>query len=229
MGQRTTWAMALASSPLERLMRILAIDTASWECSVALWEDGQEIAFQEKISNRDQAADLPKIVNDVLGSYQVDEVIVNVGPGSFTGIRVGIAFAKGLAMGWGIPLRGIDGFTATYVSLEPHPDILILIDARRSDIFARRFVDGVPHPPQSLDRKDLEKILSAPSSPLLAGNGFAPFLEGIPFKEATSPFKGAQRLAYAYFQNPTLATEPLPFYVRDADVTYSSQSCPSSL
>jgi tRNA threonylcarbamoyladenosine biosynthesis protein TsaB len=221
--------MALASSPLERLMRLLAIDTANWECSVALWEDGKELAFQEKTSNRDQAADLPKIVNDVLGASQIDQIIVNVGPGSFTGIRVGIAFAKGLAMGWEIPLKGMDGFMATYLSLELQDDVLILIDARRSDIFTQRFLDGVPQPPQSLDRKDLEKILSTPQSPLLAGNGFAPFLEGIPFKEATSPFKGAQRLANAYFQNPSMASEPLPFYVRDADVTSPSQSCTSSL
>lgn len=210
-------------------MRILAIDTASWECSVALWEDGQELAFYEVLSNRDQAANLPKIVKDVIGSSSVDEIIVNVGPGSFTGIRVGIAFAKGLAMGWGIPLRGINGFIATYAGLEPQNDILILIDARRSDIFAQRFLSGVPQPPQGLDRKDLEKILSTPPFPLLAGNGFASFLEGISYKEVPSPFKGAQRLAYAYFKNPTLASEPLPFYVREADVTYPSQSCPSTL
>lgn len=210
-------------------MRILAIDTASWECSVALWENGQELAFYETLSNRDQAANLPKIVKDVMGSSSVDEIIVNVGPGSFTGIRVGIAFAKGLAMGWGIPLRGINGFIATYASLEPQNDVLILIDARRSDIFAQRFVDGIPQSPQGLERQDLEQILSVSPSPLLAGTGFAPFLEGIPYQETYSPFKGAQKLAHAYFQNPSIATEPLPFYVREADVTSPSQSCPSSL
>jgi len=221
--------MALASSSLERLMRILAIDTTSWECSVALWEDGKELTFQNKPSNRDQAADLPKIVSDVIGSYKVDQIIVNVGPGSFTGIRVGIAFAKGLAMGWGVPLRGINGFIATYASLDPQEDILILIDARRSDIFAQRFVGGVPQPPQGLDRKDLEKILSTFPSPLVAGNGFSSFLEGVTYKETPSPFKGAQKLAHAYFQNPSIGTEPLPFYLREADVTSPSQSCPPSL
>lgn len=210
-------------------MRILAVDTANWECSVALWEDGKELAFQNKTSNRDQAADLPKIVSDVIGSSSIDEIIVNVGPGSFTGIRVGIAFAKGLALGWGIPLRGINGFIATYASLAPQDDILILIDARRSDIFAQRFVGGVSQSPQSLDRKDLETILSTSPSPLLAGHGFSSFLEGTTYKEALSPFKGAQKLAHAYFQNPSIATEPLPFYVREADVTSPSQSCPPSL
>lgn len=210
-------------------MRILAIDTANWECSVALWEDGKELAFYEALSNRDQAANLPTIVKDVMGSFSVDEIIVNVGPGSFTGIRVGIAFAKGLAMGWGIPLRGINGFIATYASLEPQNDILILIDARRADIFAQRFVESIPQSPQSLDRKDLETILSTAPSPLLAGHGFSSFLEGLTYKEALSPFKGAQKLAHAYFQNPSMATEPLPFYVREADVTSPSQSCPPSL
>ena len=80
-------------------MKILAIDTASWNCSVALWEDGQELAFQEKKSERDQAALLPQLVKEVMGQHKVDQLIVNIGPGSFTGIRVGLAFAKGFAMG----------------------------------------------------------------------------------------------------------------------------------
>lgn len=210
-------------------MKVLAIDTASWECSVALWEDGQELAFQQKTSNPNQAAELPTLVKDALGSTQIDQIIVNIGPGSFTGIRVGIAFAKGLALGCNIPLKGIDGFTATHASVTPQDDILVLIDARRSDIFAQRFIKGVPQTPESLNRKELENILSTPPIPLLAGNGFSPFLEGISFKETLSPLKGAQKLAHVYFKNPTLASEPLPFYLREADVTYPSKSCPSPL
>jgi len=228
MGERTPWSMALDSPPVDRFMKILAIDTAGWKCSVALWEEGRELAFQEKESERDQASLLPQFVKDVLGQHEVCQIIVNAGPGSFTGIRVGLAFAKGLAMGWNLPLKSIDSFTATYVNLEHSSDVLVLIDARRQDVFGRRFQNGIPQAPQSLTREDVEEILSASKPPLLAGSGVHPFLEGMTFKEAFSPWSGAQSLAHAFFTNPGIASEALPFYVREADVTYPAGPCVST-
>lgn len=206
-------------------MKLLSVDTAGWKCSVALWENGQELSFQEKGAEREQAALLPELVKEVMGQHKIDEILVNIGPGSFTGIRLGIAFAKGLSMGWGIPLKGMDSFTATYVSIEPTEDLLVIIDAHRVDVFAQRYVKRVSEDPQSLTRQDVEKILSSPNSPMLAGSGLHPFLEGIAYKEVTSLWQGAQKLAYAYFKNPELVREPLPFYLREADVTMAAPSC----
>ncbi|OJW50591.1 MAG: tRNA (adenosine(37)-N6)-threonylcarbamoyltransferase complex dimerization subunit type 1 TsaB [Alphaproteobacteria bacterium 41-28] len=209
-------------------MKILAIDTAAWKCSVALWEDGHELAFQEQDSERDQAALLPQFVKDVMGQHTIDHLIVNVGPGSFTGIRVGLAFAKGFAMGLNLPLKGIDSFTATYVSLDSPSDILILIEARRQDVFGQRFLNGISGSPQSLTREALTEILSAQNPPLVAGSGVH-FLEGLSYREVHSRWHGAQSLAHTFFKDPTLAAEPLPFYIREPDVTYSRESCASSL
>lgn len=210
-------------------MKILAIDTAGWNCSVALWEDGRELAFQEQASERDQAALLPQFVKDVIGRHTVDHLIVNVGPGSFTGIRVGLAFAKGLALGLNLSLKGMDSFMATYVSIESPSNVLILIEARRQDVFGQRFLNGIPGAPQSFTREDLKKILSEPNPPLLTGSCVHSFFEGLAYKEALCPWRGAQRLACTFFKDPTLAREPLPFYVREPDVTTSRESCASSL
>ena len=209
-------------------MRVLAIDTAGWTCSVALWEEGRELAFQEKESERDQAVLLPQFVKEVMGRQKVDQLIVNIGPGSFTGIRVGLAFAKGLAMGWNLPLKGIDSFIATYANLTLQSDVLVLIEARRQDVFGRHFQNGLPQPAQSLSRKDIEKILSLSNPPMLAGNGIHPFLDGLVFKETFSPWRGAQSLANAFFKDPSIASEPLPFYVREPDVSQAPQLCPSA-
>lgn len=220
--------MALAPSSLERLMKILAIDTANWNCSVALWEEGHELSFQEMNSERGQAALLPQLVKEVMGHHKVDHIIVNIGPGSFTGIRVGLAFAKGLAMGLDLPLKGIDGFTSTYACLESPVDALILIEARRQDVFGRRFRNGTPQEPQSLTREDIEKILSTANPPFIAGNNVSSFLKGLSYNEVSVSYQGAQSLAHAFFKDQTLARDPIPFYVREADVTYSQESCISS-
>lgn len=200
-------------------MKLLAIDTAQWNCSVALWDDGHELAFQEQSSERAQATLLPGLVKEITANHKIDQLIVNIGPGSFTGIRVGLAFAKGLAIGLDIPLKGMDSFMATYLSLEPINDILILIDAHRQDVFAQRFSKGIPQIPQNLERKDIEHILLTQAPPL-SGNGL-PFLEGLSYREVSSPWKGAQKLAYGFLKKPMSAVDPLPLYIREADVTCS--------
>ncbi|MBY0500766.1 MAG: tRNA (adenosine(37)-N6)-threonylcarbamoyltransferase complex dimerization subunit type 1 TsaB [Alphaproteobacteria bacterium] len=210
-------------------MKILAIDTTGWRCSVALWEDSQELAFKEEASKCDQAALLPQLVKDVMGSEKVDQLIVNIGPGSFTGIRTGLSFAKGLALAWKIPLKGIDSFTATYLSLLPQNDILILIDARRQDIFGKRYIDGIPEEAQSLTREEIEKCLCSASPPLIAGMGAYSFLDGLEFQECVALRHGAQAVAHAFFKDPNAMSDAVPFYMREADVTFSHQSCSSAL
>jgi tRNA threonylcarbamoyladenosine biosynthesis protein TsaB len=210
-------------------MKILALDTVGWHCSVALWEDARELAFREIGSERDQAALLPQLVKDLMRDERIDQIIVNVGPGSFTGIRVGLAFAKGLAMGWGLPLKGIDAFTAAYLSLDAQEDVLILIEARRQDVFARRYLKGLAQEDQSLTREDIKKILISPHPPLLSGSGVYPFLEGVDFQECVPTWKGAQAIAHAFFRDPEVVLDPLPFYVREADVNFIGQPCRSTL
>ncbi|MBS0271063.1 MAG: tRNA (adenosine(37)-N6)-threonylcarbamoyltransferase complex dimerization subunit type 1 TsaB [Proteobacteria bacterium] len=210
-------------------MKLLAIDTTGWNCSVALWNNGQELAFQESLSERDQASLLPSLVDEILKHHKLDQIIVNVGPGSFTGIRIGLSFAKGLAMGLDISLKGMDSFTSTYLSLEPLDDVLILIDAHRQDVFAQRYLKGTPQGTHSLERKDIEKILLEPAPPILSGSGVRPFLDGLSYQEASSSWRGAQKLAHAFFKDPSLAIAPLPLYVREADITCSPKSTPSFL
>lgn len=206
-------------------MKLLAIDTAEWDCSVALWEDGRELSFQEKAFERDQAAYLPQLVQDVVGQHSIDQILVNIGPGSFTGIRVGLAFVKGLSIGWKVPVKGMNGFSAIHACVKSAQDLLVLIEARRADVFAQRFVKNKPQTPQSLTRQQIESILVEPSPPWLAGSGVHPFLDGLTFNEVSCPWRGAQKLAYAFFQNPECVTVPLPFYVREADVTCAPPSC----
>jgi len=83
---------------------ILIIDTSSSKIRLC---DG---ARRLEIEPGSQAADLPALARDFLGGDRPTAIGVVTGPGSFTGLRLGIAFAKGLALGWGVPLAGISVF-----------------------------------------------------------------------------------------------------------------------
>lgn len=87
-------------------MRTLVIDTATRACSVALCDDGHVIAATHEIIGRGHAERLLPLIAALPGNGKADQVMVNVGPGSFTGIRVGVAAAKALAMAWHIDVYG---------------------------------------------------------------------------------------------------------------------------
>jgi tRNA threonylcarbamoyl adenosine modification protein YeaZ len=90
-------------------LRRLVIETAGPAASVALFDDETVIASHREDTARGTAERLIGMI-DTLKPTAVDEILVDVGPGSFTGLRVGLAAAIGLGIGWGVPVRG---FSAT--------------------------------------------------------------------------------------------------------------------
>jgi tRNA threonylcarbamoyladenosine biosynthesis protein TsaB len=92
-------------------MLVLAIDTALNACSVALVQSGQSLCARTELMARGQAERLALLVDDVMGEAgvrfdQIDRIGVTRGPGAFTGLRVGLAFARGLALALGKPCVG---------------------------------------------------------------------------------------------------------------------------
>ncbi len=87
-------------------MLTLVIDTATTACSVALFRDLECTASSYEVIGRGHAEKLLPIIASLPNKGKADQIIVNAGPGSFTGIRVGVAAAKALALAWGIPCSG---------------------------------------------------------------------------------------------------------------------------
>lgn len=87
-------------------MRTLVIETATAACSVALIEHGRVIARGHEVVGRGHAERLIPMIAELPDGGRAQHILVDCGPGSFTGIRVGIAAARGLALGWGATLAG---------------------------------------------------------------------------------------------------------------------------
>ena len=88
---------------------ILALDTSTAACTAALMErDGAIIASRDVVIGRGHAERLVPMIEEMLDGHVPSRLLVGVGPGSFTGLRVGIAAAHGMAIGWSVPLSGMN-------------------------------------------------------------------------------------------------------------------------
>lgn len=92
-------------------MRQLVIDTATEALSVALFADDTLIEYHHEIAGRGHAEKLMPVIAAMSEGGRADEILVDAGPGSFTGVRVGLAAARALAYAWGARLRAYDSLT----------------------------------------------------------------------------------------------------------------------
>ncbi|QPH56207.1 tRNA (adenosine(37)-N6)-threonylcarbamoyltransferase complex dimerization subunit type 1 TsaB [Pontivivens ytuae] len=119
--------------------RILAFDTSAAHCAAALFQGGRMLAHAREEMARGQAERLMPMLEEVSG-FEVDLLAVCVGPGNFTGIRIAVAAARGLALAKGIPAVGV----SVLESLAPESgEALVLADARQERLYAQMFRDGV--------------------------------------------------------------------------------------
>jgi tRNA threonylcarbamoyladenosine biosynthesis protein TsaB len=129
-------------------MIVLGLDTALAACSVAVTRDDDVLAAVREPMLRGHQERLAPMVEAVMAAAglpfaALDRVGVTVGPGSFTGLRVGLAFAKGLGLALGKPCVGAGTLEALAAS-EPGPGLTAaVIDARRGQVYLQAFADGV--------------------------------------------------------------------------------------
>lgn len=120
-------------------MTSLIIDTSTERLLVARRTDEEE-SFLNVDAEGNHAKILVPYVQEILGDHRPDVIGISLGPGSFTGVRIGLATAKGLAAGWRIPLVGLDNLRAmadTTFRLYPEEDGLVapFIDARKKKFY----------------------------------------------------------------------------------------------
>lgn len=127
---------------------ILCLETATKSCSVALAKDGQLLAFQEEVSQKySHSEQLTPFIDSLLQEQGIvladlDAIAVSKGPGSYTGLRIGVSTAKGLCYALDKPLIGVSTLEAMASGMQKqHPNKVYcpMIDARRMEVYTAFF------------------------------------------------------------------------------------------
>jgi tRNA threonylcarbamoyladenosine biosynthesis protein TsaB len=214
---------------------LLALESATSVCSVAVCDDaGRVLAHRRSGPAAAQADHLVELIDAALRGAgldydAVDVIAVNHGPGSFTGVRAGVAAARGLALAAARPLIAVNTLEVLAAALGPQPagTIVATLDARRGQVYVQTFdhrLDALGAP-QAVAPENL--VLTAAAQPLhLVGNGAALARAVLPdnvpvLSESTEPdalFVARRAIArLAPGERPVAVGAVQPLYLRAPD------------
>jgi N6-L-threonylcarbamoyladenine synthase len=205
---------------------LLAIETAGIACSVAVFDSDRQtmIASVSEDLGRGHAERLMSMIDEVLAAAQVDmadveRIAVCTGPGSFTGIRVGLAAARGFALALNIPVVGVSTLSILArmaQTLHPGHSVTIAMDAKRNDVFCQTFgSDGEPmDAPQVLSVDDLKR-LADDSDMRFFGSGAA--LVASPETGTKPDHFALEALAFLGARANPVSDKASPLYLRAPD------------
>jgi tRNA threonylcarbamoyladenosine biosynthesis protein TsaB len=193
---------------------ILAFDTSAAHCAAAFLCGDRVIQRCESMA-KGQAERLMPLLEEMLGEAGIAwadlcAIGVGTGPGNFTGVRISVAAARGLALGLGIPAIGVSALEA--MALGAARPVSAMIDARRDEVYVQSFADDGPGPAQ---------LIAAAAGPgALSGEvvGLGGAAPRYPLAEAIA------RIAASRIGEPQ--PRPAPFYLRGADAAPSSDPPP---
>jgi tRNA threonylcarbamoyladenosine biosynthesis protein TsaB len=206
-------------------VRVLGIETSSARGSVALVDGSATVcSLEHERANAHGESILPLIEKALAQAgwnrSQLDRVAVGAGPGSFTGLRVGIAIAQGLSEGLDVPLVGVPSLFAMALAVPAElPGCrCVLVDARKGELFAAAYdPDGRERMEVRLvaSVSELTPLLHEPGEPLFIGNGTAALPALRVYRSAATDLPHARWIAAAAIGAvPVPSVRPL--YVRDA-------------
>jgi tRNA threonylcarbamoyladenosine biosynthesis protein TsaB len=207
---------------------ILLIDTSGPACAVGIYDAaaGQLVAERSEMLGKGHAERLIAMVHEVLDSAgqtlkDMSRIAVTIGPGSFTGIRVGVAAARGFALALGVPAVGVSTLqVVAQQALElalPVP-IMAAIDAGRGELFTQLFApDGEPLSEPLLLDHDQARAALARFDATMVGSGIAA-LEGRPRETDAYPLLVIGHIAAGL----EAETSPSPLYIRGAGAKVQS-------
>lgn len=126
-------------------MRILAIETATEACSVALFDGTECLANDHRVMGRGHAEQLVPMIAALPGKGRAERIIVSLGPGSFTGVRIGIATARALGVAWNVPVLGYPtlALVAAMARENAEQPITVCMNGGHGEWFVQNFDAGL--------------------------------------------------------------------------------------
>jgi tRNA threonylcarbamoyladenosine biosynthesis protein TsaB len=215
------------------LVTVLGFDCAGGACSAAVLVDGRIASHRFAAMERGQAEALVPMIKSALDEAAVhvgalDLIAVTRGPGSFTGLRTGLAAARGLALASRLPLIGVTCFDAAAEAAKDEAGgrpLVVALESKREELFLQRFDPAGPGEPALVPREawgafvpDADFVLAGDATRRLAmalGRADAAISAAAGAVDAVH----VARLAGARWQHGTRPPLPLPLYLRAPDTT----------
>jgi tRNA threonylcarbamoyladenosine biosynthesis protein TsaB len=195
---------------------LLAFDTSSVACTAALFDgDGACVGRRDELIGRGHAERLVPMIAELLDGRRADYILVGVGPGSFTGIRVAIAAAHGLAIGWGAKLDGMSSLALLAAGAADDGEVAAAVIGGHGELFVQQF-DAVTVDPTS-DLRNLTPVDAArfATAALVVGSGAAALVEARGSGEAREAWPSAANALK--LPQPLRSLPPKPVYARAPD------------
>ena len=195
---------------------ILAFDTSTPACTAALFAaDGHLFASRDEVIGRGHAERLVPLIAEMLDGHLPSHLLVGVGPGSFTGLRIAIAAAHGLAIGWDVPVHGLSSLALLAASAPGDGPVAAALAGGHGELFVQQFRRSPFRPAGDMLNLPPAEAARLVDAPLVVGTGAEALVAARGSGEALPILPSA---ANALRLPPRLRTlDPRPLYARAPD------------
>jgi tRNA threonylcarbamoyl adenosine modification protein YeaZ len=196
---------------------LLAFDSSSAACTAALFDDaGACVASRDELIGRGHAERLVPMIAELMAGRRADRILVGVGPGSFTGIRVAIAAAHGLAIGWNSKLEGLSSLALIAASASPaESEVAVAVSGGHGELFVQQFDASALEPNSELLNLPPLEAARVIKAALVVGSGAQQLVEARGWGESREQWPSAARALSLPLILRSLA--PRPVYARAPD------------
>ena len=171
---------------------ILAFDTSSAACTAALFDGaGVCIARRDELIGRGHSERLVPMIAELLDGRTASHILVGVGPGSFTGIRVAIAAAHGLAIGWSAEISGMSSLALLAAGCGGDGEVAVAVLGGHGELFVQQFDAATSEPTSELRNVPPAQAAAQTTAPLVIGSGARQLVDARGWGEAREAWPSA--------------------------------------
>jgi tRNA threonylcarbamoyl adenosine modification protein YeaZ len=195
---------------------ILAFDTSSAACTAALFDgSGECVGRRDELIGRGHSERLVPMLDELLEGRRAESILVGVGPGSFTGIRVAIAAAHGLAIGWDAQLSGMSSLALLAAGAETDGEVGVAVIGGHGELFVQQFDATTSEPISDLRNLRPEEAAQFITADLVIGSGARQLVDARESGEAHVAWPEAANALT--IPPPLRSLPPKPVYARAPD------------